>query len=121
MIRDRDAGALVVEHQRLMAGDRHHESAICHLATMLITRIATCMRNGTPYQLRDVDGTAITESEGRAIVKERYQLDPRRRDHVRHKLMRERRKKAGRESQESQGAPTSQPAKHKPTTNPQVA
>jgi hypothetical protein len=110
-----------LKYHRLMAGDRHHDSAICHLATMLITRIATCMRNGTPYQLRDVDGTAITESEGRAIVKERYQLDPRRRDHVRHKLMRDRRKKAGQESQESPGAPTSQPAKHKPTTSPQVA
>ncbi|MBS4728936.1 IS110 family transposase [Mycobacterium sp. SM1] len=108
------------KYHRLMAGDRHHDSAICHLATMLITRIATCMRNGQPYQLRDVDGTAITESEGRAIVKERYQLDPRRRDHVRHKLMRQRRKKAGQESQESPRAPTSQPAKRKPT-NPQVA
>ena len=59
---------------------------------MLVTRIATCMRAGQPYQLRDTDGTAITESEGRAIVKHRYQLDPRQRDHVRHKLMRERRK-----------------------------
>lgn len=104
------------KYQRLMAGDRHHDSAICHLATMLVTRIATCMRAGQPYQLRDVDGTAITESEGRAIVKKRYQLDPRRRDHVRHKLMRERRKKAGQESQESQSAPTSGPAETQPTS-----
>jgi hypothetical protein len=90
------------KYQRLMAGDRHHDSAICHLATMLVTRIATCMRAGQPYQLRDIDGTAITESEGRTIIKQRYQLDPRQRDHVRHKLMRERRNKAGQESQESQ-------------------
>ena len=110
-----------VKYQRLMAGSRHHDSAICHLATMLVTRIATCMRNGTHYQLRDVDGTAITQSQGRAIVKERYQLDPRHRDHVNHKLMRERRKKAGQESQKSPCAPTSQPAEPKPTTNPQVA
>jgi transposase len=109
------------KYQRLMAGDRHHDSAICHLATMLVTRIATCMRAGQPYQLRDVDGTAITESEGRAIIKERYQLDPRRRDHVRHKLMRQRRNKAGQESQKSPSAPTSQPAKRKPTTSPEVA
>ena len=109
------------KYHRLMAGDRHHDSAICHLATMLVTRIATCMRAGQPYQLRDVDGAAITESEGRAIVKQRYQLDPRQRDHVRHNLMRERRNKAGQESQESPSAPTSQPAKPKPTTSPQVA
>ncbi|EUA24642.1 hypothetical protein I552_3841 [Mycobacterium xenopi 3993] len=59
-----------------MAGDRHHDSAICHLATMLVTRIATCMRAGQRYQLRDIDGTAITESQGRVIIKQRYQLDP---------------------------------------------
>jgi transposase len=109
------------KYHRLMTGDRHHDSAVCHLATMLITRIATCMRAGQPYQLRDLDGTAITESEGHAIVKQRFQLDPRQRDHVRHKLMRQRRKKAGQESQKSPSAPTSQPATRKPTTSPQVA
>jgi transposase len=112
---------LAAKYQRLMAGDRHHCSAICHLATLLLTRIATCMRNGEHYVLRDVDGTVITEVEGRAIVTERYQIDPRRRDHVRHKLMRERRKQAaGQESQESPSAPTSQPATTKPTSH-QVA
>ena len=55
---------LAAKYQRLMAGDRHHGSAICHLATLLLTRIATCMRAGEPYDLRDVDGTAITETRG---------------------------------------------------------
>lgn len=109
------------KYQRLMAGDRHHCSAICHLATLLLTRIATCMRNGEHYVLRDVDGTVITETPGRTIVSQRHQLDPRRRDHVRHKLMHQRRNKAGQESQESPRAPTSQPAQRKPTTSPHVA
>ena len=104
-----------------MAGDRHHSSAICHLTTIMLTRIATCMRTGQPYLLRDVDGTVITEAQGRRIVKERYQLEPRRRDNVRHKRMRERRKQAAdRESQESQSAPTSRPANTQPTSH-QVA
>jgi transposase len=107
---------LAAKYQRLMAGDRHHSSAICHLATLLLTRIATCMRNGELYVLRDVDGTVITEAEGRAIVKERYPLNPRRRDNVRHKRMRNRRKAAGQESQESPSAPTSRPANTKPTS-----
>jgi len=108
---------IAAKYQRLMAGDRHHDSAICHLATLLVTRIATCMRSGQLYALRDVDGTPITEAEGRAIVKERYQIDPRRRDNVRHKRMRDRRKQAAdRESQESPGAPTSQPANTQPTS-----
>ena len=112
---------IAAKYQRLMAGDRHHSSAVCHLATTMLTRIATCMRTGQHYVLRDVDGTPITEAEGRAIVKDRYQLQPRRRDNVRHQRMRERRKHAaGQESQESQSAPTSQPASTKPTSR-QVA
>lgn len=112
---------IAAKYQRLMAGDRHHDSAICHLAALLVTRIATCMRTGQPYALRDVDGTPITEAQGRAIVKDRYQIDRRQRDHVRHQRMRIRRKQeAGQESQESQSAPTSGPAKAK-STNSQVA
>lgn len=108
---------IAAKYQRLMAGDRHHDSAICHLATLLITRIATCMRNGQHYALRDVDGTPINEAEGRAIVKERYQIQPRRRDNIRHKRVRDRRiQAADQESQESQSAPTSQPANTKPTS-----
>lgn len=108
---------IAAKYQRLMAGDRHHSSAICHLATIMLTRIVTCMRNGQHYVLRDVDGTEITEAEGRAIVKERYHLEPRRRDNLRHKRMREGRKQAaGRESQKSQSAPTSQPANTTITT-----
>ena len=68
-------------------------------------------------QVRDVDGTPITEAQGRAIVKDRYQIDPRRRDHVRHHRMRVRRKQAaGQESQESPSAPTSRPANTHPTS-----
>jgi transposase len=108
---------IAAKYQRLMTGDRHHDSAICHLATLLVTRIATCMRTGRPYALRDVDGTAITEAQGRLIVKERYQIEPRRRDNIRHQRMRDRRKeRAGQESQESPSAPTSRPAKPKPTS-----
>jgi transposase len=112
---------IAAKYQRLMAGDRHHDSAICHLATLLVTRISTCMRTNQPYALRDVDGTPITEAQGRAIVKQRYQIDPRRRDNIRHHRMRNRRSTAaGQESQESPNAPTPQPAKTK-STNPRVA
>lgn len=69
------------------------------------------MRNRQPYALRDVDGTPISEAEGRVIVKERYQIEPRSRDHIRHQRMRDRRKQAADQvSQESPSAPTSRPA-----------
>jgi len=101
---------IAARYQRLMAGDRHHNSAICHLAAGLLTRIAACMRTSERYVLRDVDGTPITEAEGRTIVKDRYQLTPRRAD-------RPRKQATGRESQKSQSAPTSQPANPNPTSH----
>ena len=55
---------------------RHHTSALCTIATVLLTRIVACLRNGTPYQLRDVDGQLITPEQGQAIIAERYQLPP---------------------------------------------
>lgn len=101
---------LAAKYVRLMSGDRHRDSAICHLATDLLTRIAACMRTDQPYVIRDVDGQAITAAEGKAIVKTRYKVDARRRDTAAHRRLRERRKKAtGRESQKSQSAPTSRP------------
>ena len=64
-------------YQRLMCQTgRHHTSALCTIATVLCTRIVACLRNDTPYQVRDVDGSPITPAQGRAIVAERYQIPP---------------------------------------------
>jgi transposase len=101
---------LAAKYVRLMSGDRHRDSAVCHLAADLLTRIAACMRTGQPYVIRDVDGRQITEAEGKTIVKTRYKTDPRRRDNAAHRRMRARRKQTtDRESQKSQSAPTSRP------------
>ena len=67
---------LAAHYVRLMNAGRHHDTAICHVATTLLTRIAACLRAGQPYVIRDVDGTAITEADGRRIVKEHHQVDP---------------------------------------------
>ena len=102
---------LGAKYARLMSGDRHRDSAICHLAADLLTRIAACMRTGQPYVIRDVDGHELTPAEGKIIVKTKYKVDPKRRDNAAHRRLRERRKQAtDRESQKSQSAPTSRPA-----------
>ena len=54
----------------------HRNSALCSIAPVLMSRIAACCRNGTRYELRDTDGSVITEAEGRAICAERYKVDP---------------------------------------------
>jgi transposase len=63
-------------HRLLTKEGKHHNSAVCTIAAVLLTRIAACLRNGTRYELRDVDGTAITEQQGRDIVARRYTIPP---------------------------------------------
>ena len=64
---------LAVRYHRLMTETgKHHNSALCTISAVLLTRIAACLRSGERYQLRDTDGTPITESEGRAIIAQRY-------------------------------------------------
>jgi transposase len=66
---------LAARYQRLMGDSgRHHNSATCTIATVLLTRIVACLRSGILYQLRDVDGRLITATQGRTIVAERYQI-----------------------------------------------
>jgi transposase len=66
---------LAARYYRLMVTrGKHHNSALCHISTTLLTRIIACWRAGTPYQLRDTDGTPLTPSEGRQIIHQRYQI-----------------------------------------------
>lgn len=63
-------------HRLVTQAGKHHNSAVCTLAATLLTRIAACLRNGQTYQLRDTDGTAITEAQGRQVVTQRYTVPP---------------------------------------------
>ncbi len=66
---------LAARYHRLVANEgRHHTSAVCTLAAVMATRIAACWRRGDHYILRDVDGSEITEAEGRKICAERYKV-----------------------------------------------
>jgi transposase len=55
-------------HRRYTEQGKHHNSAICTLAAVVMTRIAACWRNGQHYELRDTDGRLITPEEGRKSV-----------------------------------------------------
>jgi hypothetical protein len=66
---------LAAKYQRLMIdAGKHHNSALFHIATTLLTRIIACWRAGQPYQLRDIDGTPVTIDQARAIIAERYAI-----------------------------------------------
>ena len=98
---------LAAKYQRLMIeAGKHHNSALCHIATTLLTRIVACWKNQTPYQPRDVDGRPVTTAEARAIITGRYQIP----DAIR--IARITTKGTGRRSTESQRAPSTGPSNH---------
>lgn len=61
-------------HRLITEAGKHHTSALCTLAAVLLARIAACLRANQPYQLRDTDGTIITEAQGRQIIDDRYTI-----------------------------------------------
>lgn len=109
---------LAARYQRLMVtAGKHHNSALCHIATTLLTRIVACWRRGERYVIRDCDGRPISTDEGRSIVAERYAVPA--------EVRRQRRgpragasKRTGRRGQESHGAPA--PARPPATLQPLV-
>jgi transposase len=65
--------SLAAKYHRLMTDSgKHHNSAVCHLSTTLLTRIAACWRRGEHYVIRDVDGSPLTSEQGRRTVADRY-------------------------------------------------
>jgi Transposase IS116/IS110/IS902 family len=104
---------LAAKYHRLITGaGKHHNSALCHIATTLLTRIIACWRGGQPYQLRDVDGTPVTIDQARAIITERYAIP---------KDLRARRRttdttRTDRRNKESPSAPSTGPSTPNATT-----
>ena len=102
---------LAAKYKRLMTTERHHDSATCHIATALLTRIATCWRANEHYVLRDTDGRPIDVEEGRRIVTAHHSVD--RTTHVRAADTRRSQRlkgRTGRGQQESPSAPIHRPA-----------
>lgn len=102
---------LAAKYARLMHTDRHHDSAICHIATTLLTRITACWRTGQHYVLRDTDGRIITPEHGRQIVRDHHRVDKQTRTNAANQRQSKRLKaRTGREQKESPSAPASRPA-----------
>ena len=97
-------------HRLMVAAGKHHTSATCTIAATLLTRAVACWRAGTPYAIRDVDGTQLTTAEARAIVTERYAVPP----DIR--AARSRLNGTGRRSKESPSAPSTGPSTRKART-----
>lgn len=96
---------LAAKYHRLMVDTgKHHNSALCHIATTLLTRVAACWNSQTPYQLRDAGGRPVDSAEARAIIAERYTIP----EHIR--ACRSTTNGTGRRSKESRRAPSTGPS-----------
>ena len=104
---------LAQRYHRLMVREgKHHNSALCHIATSLLNRIIACWRAGEPYVIRDLDGTVLTPQQGHRVCQARYQITA--------ELRAQRRTGrqnvgTGRRRKESPSAPSIGPSPHKPT------
>ena len=94
-------------HRLMTVVGKHHNSALCHISTALLTRIISCWRTQAPYVIRDTEGRPITPEEGRRIVHAHFHVSAQVRE-----LRRTTRKRAGtgRRSKESQSAPSTGPS-----------
>lgn len=94
-------------HRLIVEAGKHHNSALCHIATTLLTRVAACWKTQTPYQLRDIDGQEVNLDEAHTIIAERYTVP----QHLRRaRTTTTNNPGTGRRSKESQGAPTTGPS-----------
>lgn len=92
-------------HRLIVENGKHHNSAVCTIAGVLVTRLAACWRNGQRYTIRDLDGNDITAEEGRAICADQFKIPPAVRAARRNTTTAKKLKaRTGRRSEESTGA-----------------
>ncbi|GAA2460032.1 hypothetical protein GCM10010191_95540 [Actinomadura vinacea] len=113
--------SLAAKYHRLMVTEgKHHNSALCHIATTLLTRIAACWRRGERYTLHDAHGRPVEARHARTIIAERYTIPAelraaRRTTHARPKPTTS---GTGQRRKESQRAPSTGPFTTHATTPP---
>jgi transposase len=69
-----DPQLAAIYYDQMVNKGKHHVQAVCCCATHILDRVRAVLRDGRPYELRDVDGTPATWQEARAIIAERYQV-----------------------------------------------
>ncbi|MFI5614639.1 IS110 family transposase [Amycolatopsis sp. FDAARGOS 1241] len=106
--------SLAAKYHRLMTtAGKHHNSALCHIATTLLTRIAACWRRGERYQLTGPDGRPITIPDARRLVIQHYTVPAELRAARRAVHQQQR---TGRRIKESHSAPANGPSINHSTT-----
>jgi transposase len=69
-----DPQIAAIYYDQVVNKGKHHVQGVCCCGTHLLDRVRAVLRDGQPYELRDVDGTPVTWEEARAIIAERYHV-----------------------------------------------
>jgi transposase len=102
-------------HRLMVTQGKHHTSALCHIATVLLTRIVACWRRGECYVLRDMDGQPVTTDQAKTIIAQRYTV-PETIRQARRTTTTDTKQRTSRCNQESQRAPALGSSTHHATT-----
>jgi transposase len=72
-------------YDQMVHKGKHHNQALCAVATHLLDRILVVLRDDRPYELRDVAGQPLTPTQAREVVLRDYTVpdDVRRRNNKR--------------------------------------
>jgi transposase len=70
--RKRDPQLAAIYYDQMVNKGKHHTQAVCVCATHLLDRVRVIRTEDRPYQLRDVDGTPVSNEQALAIIAERY-------------------------------------------------
>lgn len=70
--RRHDPQLAAVYYDQMVHKGAVHTKALCVVAAKLAERAWTTLHRGTPYELRDIDGTPVTAVEAKRIITDRY-------------------------------------------------
>jgi len=71
-----DPQIAAIYYDQMMHKGKHHKQAVCACATHLLDRVLAVLRADKPYEMRDRDGTAISNQQARELIEERYTVPP---------------------------------------------
>jgi transposase len=72
--RKQDPQLARIYHVQMAERGKNHLGANCVVVAHLAERAWLVMRRGTPYVVRDIDGTPVAEEEAKATIAERYNV-----------------------------------------------
>jgi hypothetical protein len=67
-----DPQIAAIYYDQMMRKGKHHKQAVCACATHLLDRVLAVLRADKPYEMRDRDGTALSNQQARELIVERY-------------------------------------------------